>query len=47
MVFTSVVRFIRSRGPDEFWRKRKVFKLASVNHFAFIPIIQNYIKLIK
>ncbi|GLV38764.1 mitochondrial ribosomal protein L20 [Carabus blaptoides fortunei] len=31
MVFTSMVRFIRSRGPDEFWRKRKVFKLAS--HF--------------
>lgn len=36
MVFTSVVRFIRSRGPDEFWRKRKVFKLASVNDLLFM-----------
>lgn len=31
MVFLSVVNFVRSRGPDEFWRKRRVFKLAS--HF--------------
>ncbi|XP_066140802.1 large ribosomal subunit protein bL20m [Euwallacea fornicatus] len=29
MVFTSAVNFIRSRGPDEFWRKRKIFKLAA------------------
>ncbi|KAJ8918402.1 hypothetical protein NQ315_008098 [Exocentrus adspersus] len=29
MVFTSVVNFVRSRGPDEFWRKRKVFRLAA------------------
>ncbi|XP_022905188.1 large ribosomal subunit protein bL20m [Onthophagus taurus] len=31
MVFTTVVNLIRSRGPDEFWRKRKIFKLAA--HF--------------
>ncbi|XP_017772675.1 PREDICTED: 39S ribosomal protein L20, mitochondrial [Nicrophorus vespilloides] len=31
MVFTTAVNFIRSRGPDEFWRKRKIFKLAA--HF--------------
>ncbi|CRL07428.1 CLUMA_CG020398, isoform A [Clunio marinus] len=29
MVFTTFVNFIRSRGPDEFWRKRKIFKLAA------------------
>ncbi|XP_063699513.1 large ribosomal subunit protein bL20m [Culicoides brevitarsis] len=29
MVFTSVVNFVRSRGPDEFWRKRKIFKMAA------------------
>ncbi|KAI4464514.1 39s ribosomal protein l20 [Holotrichia oblita] len=31
MVFTTVTNFIRSRGPDEIWRKRKIFKLAA--HF--------------
>ncbi|CAK1553714.1 unnamed protein product [Leptosia nina] len=31
MVFLSVVNFIRCRGPDEIWRKRKIFKIAS--HF--------------
>lgn len=31
MVFVSVVNLIRSRGPDEFWRKRKIFRLAA--HF--------------
>lgn len=30
MVFTTAVNFIRARGPDEFWRKRKIFKLAAV-----------------
>nr|CAI5828745.1 unnamed protein product [Callosobruchus analis] len=29
MVFTTVVNFVRARGPDEFWRKRKIFKLAA------------------
>ncbi|XP_031635843.1 39S ribosomal protein L20, mitochondrial [Contarinia nasturtii] len=29
MVFTSIVNLIRSRGPDELWRKRKIFKLAA------------------
>lgn len=29
MVFTSVVNLVRSRGPDEFWRKRKIFRLAA------------------
>ncbi|XP_055696591.1 39S ribosomal protein L20, mitochondrial [Lutzomyia longipalpis] len=32
MVFTTVVNFIRARGPDEFWRKRKIFKLSA--HFV-------------
>ncbi|GJQ84139.1 hypothetical protein Trydic_g12111 [Trypoxylus dichotomus] len=31
MVFTTVTNFIRSRGPDEIWRKRRIFKLAA--HF--------------
>lgn len=31
MVFTSVINFVRCRGPDEFWRKRKIFKLAAVS----------------
>ncbi|KAG4069655.1 hypothetical protein HA402_014678 [Bradysia odoriphaga] len=31
MVFTTLATFVRSRGPDEFWRKRKIFKLAA--HF--------------
>lgn len=31
MVFTSIVNLIRTRGPDEFWRKRKMFKLAAVS----------------
>ncbi|RZB77515.1 39S ribosomal protein L20, mitochondrial [Asbolus verrucosus] len=29
MVFTTAINFVRSRGPDEFWRKRKIFKLAA------------------
>uniref|UniRef100_A0A0A9XTS5 Large ribosomal subunit protein bL20m n=1 Tax=Lygus hesperus TaxID=30085 RepID=A0A0A9XTS5_LYGHE len=29
MVFQTVALMIRSRGPDEFWRKRKIFKLAA------------------
>ncbi|CAD6230506.1 GSCOCG00006792001-RA-CDS [Cotesia congregata] len=31
MVFKSLTLFARIRGPDEFWRKRKIFKLAA--HF--------------
>ncbi|KAF7269407.1 mitochondrial ribosomal protein L20 [Rhynchophorus ferrugineus] len=31
MVFTTAVNFIRARGPDELWRKRRIFKLAA--HF--------------
>ncbi|KAF5307799.1 hypothetical protein FQR65_LT06671 [Abscondita terminalis] len=29
MVFTTAINFIRTRGPDEFWRKRKIFRLAA------------------
>ncbi|XP_076754437.1 mitochondrial ribosomal protein L20 [Xylocopa sonorina] len=29
MVFLSAQLFARSRGPDEFWRKRQIFKLAA------------------
>ncbi|XP_032511448.1 large ribosomal subunit protein bL20m [Danaus plexippus] len=32
MVFLNVVNLVRSRGPDEFWRKRKIFRLAA--HFV-------------
>ncbi|KAF7994734.1 hypothetical protein HCN44_004206 [Aphidius gifuensis] len=28
MVFTSLTLLARNRGPDEFWRKRKIFKMA-------------------
>ncbi|XP_037939229.1 39S ribosomal protein L20, mitochondrial [Teleopsis dalmanni] len=31
MVSQTLVRLVRSRGPDEFWRKRKIFKLSA--HF--------------
>ncbi|XP_012064169.1 PREDICTED: 39S ribosomal protein L20, mitochondrial [Atta cephalotes] len=31
MVFLSLNLLTRARGPDEFWRKRKIFKLAA--HF--------------
>ncbi|XP_037908388.1 LOW QUALITY PROTEIN: 39S ribosomal protein L20, mitochondrial [Hermetia illucens] len=27
MVFTSLVNYVRTRGPDEFWRKRKISNL--------------------
>lgn len=29
MVFLTPLLFVRSRGPDEFWRKRQIFKLAA------------------
>ncbi|XP_050669535.1 39S ribosomal protein L20, mitochondrial [Leptidea sinapis] len=29
MVFVSIANYVRCRGPDEFWRKRKIFKLAA------------------
>ncbi|KAL0840316.1 hypothetical protein ABMA28_015585 [Loxostege sticticalis] len=29
MVFLSIANWVRSRGPDEIWRKRRVFKLAA------------------
>ncbi|KAH0946811.1 hypothetical protein HN011_003037 [Eciton burchellii] len=32
MVFLSSSLLVRSRGPDEFWRKRQIFKLAA--HFV-------------
>lgn len=32
MVFLSASLLVRARGPDEFWRKRKIFKLAA--HFV-------------
>jgi len=31
MVFLSLNLLVRARGPDEFWRKRKIFKLAAVS----------------
>ncbi|CAH1398583.1 unnamed protein product [Nezara viridula] len=32
MVFQTAALFIRSRGPDAFWRKRRIFKLSA--HFT-------------
>ncbi|KAK5646859.1 hypothetical protein RI129_005323 [Pyrocoelia pectoralis] len=29
MVFTTAINCIRARGPDEFWRKRQIFRLAA------------------
>lgn len=29
MVFLTIANWIRCRGPDEYWRKRRVFKLAA------------------
>lgn len=29
MVFTSIALWVRARGPDEFWRKRRIFRLAA------------------
>ncbi|XP_053694986.1 39S ribosomal protein L20, mitochondrial [Sabethes cyaneus] len=29
MVFTTVISLVRARRPDEFWRKRRIFKLAA------------------
>lgn len=29
MVFLSVVNWVRVRGPDELWRKRRIFRLAA------------------
>lgn len=29
MVFLTPLSFVRARGPDEFWRKRQIFKLAA------------------
>ncbi|XP_023953886.1 39S ribosomal protein L20, mitochondrial [Bicyclus anynana] len=29
MVFLTIANLIRCRGPDEFWRKRKIFRLAA------------------
>lgn len=36
MVFTTIARFVRSRGPDEFWRKRRIFKLAAVSDLIIL-----------
>ncbi|KAK0166985.1 hypothetical protein PV327_004440 [Microctonus hyperodae] len=29
MVFRSITLFARNKGPDEYWRKRKIFKLSA------------------
>ncbi|KAL7731386.1 hypothetical protein ACLKA6_001412 [Drosophila palustris] len=29
MVFLNIPLMVRARGPDEFWRKRRIFKLAA------------------
>lgn len=36
MVFQSLVNFVRARGPDEFWRKRRIFKLSAVREIFLI-----------
>lgn len=32
MVFTTLVRFAKDKGPDEVWRKRRIFKMAAVSN---------------
>lgn len=32
MVFTSIVNFVRARGPDIFWRKRQVLRSSAVRY---------------
>lgn len=39
MVFTSIVALGRNRGPDEFWRKRKIFKMAAVSSFFLFELL--------
>ena len=36
MVFLTAQLFLRSRGPDEFWRKRQIFKLAAVDIYVYL-----------
>jgi len=33
MVFKTLALFVRNRGPDEFWRKRKILKLSAVRYY--------------
>lgn len=35
MVFTSLALFVRNRGPDEFWKKRRILKLSAVRSSEF------------
>jgi hypothetical protein len=35
MVFLTAVTLLRNRGPDAWWRKRKIFKLAAVSFLTF------------
>jgi len=35
MVFLNLPLLVRARGPDEFWRKRRIFKLAAVRSPIF------------
>lgn len=49
MVFQTIINFVRSRGPDEFWRKRRIFKLSSVgvtfnNFFLFDSLMVSLLK---
>lgn len=48
MVGSSVLLLVRTRGPDEFWRKRKIFKLAAVNlFFIFCKFTQDSIEILQ
>lgn len=43
MVFQTMINLVRTRGPDEFWRKRKIFKMTSVIHdFFFLIFYSNF-----
>lgn len=39
MVFLNLPLMVRARGPDEFWRKRRIFKLAAVSIILFNNVI--------
>jgi hypothetical protein len=35
MVFTTLALFVRNKGPDKFWKKRRILKLSAVRYFEF------------
>jgi len=36
MVFKTLALSVRNRGPDEFWKKRRILKLSAVRSYMHI-----------